>query len=135
MKIESIWKNTKSLNAATGLTLEEGEELLKDFSDERKASKSNSKGPGGRPEALEDRDIFTMTMIHYRHYLNLEMLALMFDVSSSTVKRLVEGSEALLRQVLAKKNFSHLIAPDRKKKLGKSLSENGKFISMALNNL
>ncbi len=135
MNIANIWKNSKSIKSATGLTLEEATSLLKDFEDLRKSTKSSHKDKGGRPEILEFKDIFTMLMIYYRHYIQLEMIALMFEVSTTTAKRLIDESELLIRDLLAKKNLSHLIARDPKTTSENALQNRDPSILMALSSL
>jgi hypothetical protein len=135
MNIDALWNNKKSIKAATGLEKDEAEELLADFIELRKQKKNPNKSNGGRPESLSNVGIFLMFMFFYRHYLNFEVLALMFEVSSSTAQRLINESESNIREILAKKNFSHLLVQDQKKKSRKPFSSSQKYISMALNNL
>ena len=134
MNLERIWSSEESMKASTGLTLEEAKELLQDFSEERSIKKANRTGSGGRPECLDNQGIFTMTLVHYRHYLGFEMMALMFNISSSSAKRLFDECSDSIRSILKKKGFSHLIAPNRPKKSVESLSPNERFISMVLSN-
>jgi hypothetical protein len=135
MNIEKIWDNSHSLQSATGLTKEEADELLEDFKQLRHSIKEANCGIGGRNESLDIKGIFMLFMIYYRHYIKLEMLALMFEVSSSTAKRLIDESEALIREILSKKNFSHLIAPNRKRPSRNPLDDREKSILTALSSL
>ena len=132
MELAKVWSNDKSIKASTGLSLSEAQELLQNFSQEREAQRAIPAGPGGRPVCLDDRAIFTLTLIHYRHYLGFEMLGLMFNISSSSAKRLFDESDDLLRLVLKKKGFSHLIAPNRPRRSVESLSSSARSISMVL---
>lgn len=135
MNIEKIWNNSNSLQSATGLTKDEADELLEDFKQLRQSKKEVHCGVGGRNESLDVRGIFMLFMIYYRHYIKLEMLALMFEVSSSTAKRLIDESEVLIREILSKKNFSHLIAPNRKRLSKNPLDDREKSILTALSSL
>ena len=99
MKLTKIWSSEKAMKAATGLTLIEAKELLRDFSSERKNLKREPMGPGGRPESLDDKGVFTLVLIHYRHYLGFEFLGILFNVSSSSAKRLFDECDELLRSV------------------------------------
>ena len=139
MNIQKTWDDEKLLKAATGLTKMEAAELLVDFSTEMAARNQSTNTtqsyPGGRPAKLDDRGLFMMLMLFYRHYPTIDLLAVMFELNSSNVKRWIDRCEDLLKAVLAKKNLSHLIAPDPERTSKKPLSDNEKFISMALNNL
>jgi len=139
MNIKNTWKNEKLLHTATGLTKPEAEDLLADFSRELEGSvneiRKDNLNVGGRPAKLDDKGLFLMLMLFYRHYPTFDLLAVVFELSSSNVKRWVDRSESTLKSVLAKKNFSHLIAPDQKRKSRKPLSDNEKSISMALSSL
>jgi hypothetical protein len=132
MNIENIWQTEKKIKIATGMSISEAEELVKDFENEIQVEKCNS---GGRPPKLSSKDIFLMFMLFYRHYVTYDLLGLLFEIDTSTAKRVVSEAEVAIRSCLAKKNFSHLIAPDQVKKLRPPLSSIGKSISMALNNL
>ena len=135
MNIENTWNDEKLLHAATGLTKNEAEELVIDFSRELELKKSNKNPSEGRPKKLDNKGLFLMLMLYYRHYPTFDLLAVVFELSSSNIKRWIDRSEAALKTVLAKKNLSHLIAPSQKKKSRKPLSGTQKSISMALNSL
>ena len=135
MNIENTWNNESLLQAATGLTKIEAEDILIDFSKELDFGKDLQKKPEGRPKKLDNRGLFLLLMLYYRHYPTFDLLAVVFELDSSNIKRWIDRSEQTLRTVLAKKNFSHLIAPDQKRKSRKHLSDNGKSISMALSSL
>jgi hypothetical protein len=135
MNMATVWKDSKTINAATGLTLEEATSLLKDFEVTRISTKNHQKEKGGRPESLCFKEIFTMFMIYYRHYIQYEMIALMFEVSTTTAKRLIDESELLMRELLAKKNLSHLIALDQRMKSRNALQSKNPSILTALSNL
>lgn len=139
MDVKNTWETEKLLHAATGLTSIEAKELLIDFSNELISSEpaidNEQTNLGGRPAKLDNKGLFLMLMLYYRHYPTLDLLAVVFEISTSNVKRWIDRSEEALRTVLAKKNFSHLIAPDQKKKSRKPLSAKGKSISMALSSL
>lgn len=134
MELQKIWSNDKSIKASTGLTLIEAQELLRAFSKERSDRRTQPAGPGGRPECLDDKGIFTLTLVHYRHYLGFEMLGLMFNVSSSSAKRLFDECDELIRSVLKKRGFYRLIVPNRPKRSVESLNSNARSISMVLSN-
>ena len=89
----------------------------------------------GRPPKLDNKALFMMLMIFYRHYPTFELLAFMFELNVSNVKRWIVRCELTLKSVLAKKNFSHLIVPNHDLKSREPLSDAGKSILMALNNL
>jgi len=139
MDIKNIWTHEKKIKIATGLTLKEASELIDDFEVELNAIRLNKNGNSnnndGRPRKLDTRGLFLMLMLFHRHYPTIELLALMFELDASNVKRWIDDSQTALTIVLAKKNFSHLIAPNKKKKSRKPLSRTGKSILMALNNL
>lgn len=134
MELAKIWLSDKSMKTSTGLTLAEAQELLRIFSAERASRRTQPVGPGGRPECLDDQGVFTLTLVHYRHYLGFEMLGLMFNVSSSSAKRLFDECDELIRSVLKKRGFYRLIAPNRPKRSVESLSSNARSISMVLSN-
>lgn len=134
MELSRIWSSDKSMKASTGLTLAEAQELLHFFSVERASQRAQPVGPGGRPECLDDQGIFTLTLIHYRHYLGFEMLGLMFSISCSSAKRIFDECDELIRLVLKKRGFYRLIAPNRPRRSVESLNSNARSISMALNN-
>lgn len=139
MNIEKIWGHKKQLKAVTGLTHSEARELIKDFEEELKNTNSKPKisnpNDAGRNRKLQSRELFVMVLMFYRHYQTIDFVAAMFDLSPSNVKRWIDDSEKALRAVLAKKNFSHLIAQNRKEKSRKPLNNTEKSILMALNNL
>lgn len=139
MDIKNIWTNEKKIKIATGLTLKEASELIADFEVELNAKRfskeGNSNNNNGRPRKLDIKGIFLMLMFFNRHYLTIELLALMFDLDASNIKRWIDDSQNALKIVLVKKNFFHLIDPNKRKKSRKPLSSKGKSILMALNNL
>ena len=139
MNIENTWNDPSQLLSVTGLTKAEADELLQDFSDEIQKSTSNRKNVNsereGRPAKLDNRALFLMLMIYFRHYPTLDIMSFMFEISTSNVKRWLDRCEETIRTVLAKKNFFHLIAQDQEKISRKPLSETGKYILTELSNL
>jgi hypothetical protein len=139
MDIKNIWSNEKKIKIATGLTLMEAHELIQDFEIELNAKRLNKNGNSnnndGRPRKLDIRGIFLMLMLFNRHYLTIELLALVFGLDASNVKRWIDDSQEALKVVLVKKNFSHLIAPNKRKKSRKPFRRAGSSMLMALNNL
>lgn len=139
MNIENTWNDANQLLSVTGLTKSEADELLQDFSDEIKnlnlSLKNASSEREGRPAKLDNRALFLMLMIYFRHYPTLDIMSFMFEISTSNVKRWLDRCEETIRTVLAKKNFSHLIAQDQERISREPLSETGKYILTELNNL
>ncbi len=133
LDVARIWEIEDQLYALTGLTKNEACELLEDVEAELKEMGHLRSLQGGRPAKLEIKGIFVMLMMYYRHYLTLEALGALFNLNDSNVKRWIDSSEAALRTALAKKNLSHLIAPNRARPSRPPLSSIGKSISMALN--
>ena len=128
MNITNIWKNESRLLDATGMLPEEAEELLVDFSSELNLSNV------GRPTKLDDRGVFLLLMLYFRHYPTFDLLGLMFEMDTSNAQRWVNRAEKALRSVLSKKNFSHLIAPCPERTSRKPLSDSTKSILTALSN-
>lgn len=129
MNVENVWKSEEKILNATGMTKAEAEDLIPDFTIElNKSSK-------GRPTKLDDRGVFLLMMLYYRHYPTYELLGLMFEIDPSNASRWVDRAETAFRKVLSKKNFSHLILQDRGKKSREPLSNSAKSILMALNKL
>ena len=122
MNVAEIWSSDEKMKIATGLNLTDASELASDFSNDLGLSSQ------GRPSKHDERGIFLMVMLYYRHYPTLELLGLMFEVDCSNVKRWVDRGETSLKAVLAKKNFSHLLPPKQGRKLPRPLSSNEKFI-------
>ena len=135
MDIDRIWMNENQLHALTGLTKKEAEDLLISFREEFEAREKHHKGPGGRPKKLDTRDIFVMLMMFLRHYISMEALGALFNINDSNVKRWSDDAQRMLKDVLKKKNYSHLIVPENKKKSRKPLNNTEKSILMGLNNL
>lgn len=130
-----IWSNPNQLKALTGLEKEEAREVIQMF---HAGLVECGRGPsekGGRPPKHTFESIFVMLMMYYRHYLTLEALGAIFNLSDSNVKRWVDDAESVLRGVLEKKSLSHLLQKPSPKKSSKPLTEQRKFISMGLNNL
>ena len=135
MDVMRIWSNENQLHALTGMTMIEATEVLPLFTNElNKLGHLNSES-GGRPAKLDNKGIFLMVMMFYRHYDTLEALGAMFDLSDSNVKRWIDCSEKSLKLALEKKSLSHLIAPQTKMTSSKPLSETRKTILMGLSNL
>ena len=116
MDVDRIWLNENQLHALTGLTKKEAEDIFTSFNEEFEARESEFKGPGGRPKKLETKSIFVMLMMFYRHYISMEALGALFDLNDSNVKRWSDDAQGMLKKVLKKKNYSHLIVPDHKRK-------------------
>ena len=135
MNIENTWRDEKLLHAPTGLMNAEDEDLLIDFSKELNLGKNGKNISDRRPKKLDNKGLFLMLILYYRHYPTFDLLAVVFELNSSNIKRWVDRSEKALKTVLAKKNLSHLIAPDQKQRSRKPLSNNEKSISMALSSL
>lgn len=135
MDIVRIWGNENQLHTLTGLTKIEATEVLPLFEVELKQLGRLNTQEGGRPPKLDAKGIFLMLMMFYRHYMPIEGLGALFDLSDSNVKRWIDSSEVALRSVLEKKSLSHLIAPTRENPSMKPLSDNGKSILMGLSNL
>jgi len=135
MDVDRIWLNENQLHALTGLTKKEAEDIFTSFNEEFEARESEFKGPGGRPKKLETKSIFVMLMMFYRHYISMEALGALFDLNDSNVKRWSDDAQGMLKKVLKKKNYSHLIVPDHKRKSRKPLKDTEKSILMGLNNL
>ena len=135
MDVYRIWHNENQLHALTGLTKKEAEDIFTSFKEEFEARESGFKGPGGRPKKLETKSIFVMLMMFYRHYISMEALGALFDLNDSNVKRWSDDAQGMLKKVLKKKNYSHLIVPDHKRKSRKPLNDTEKSILMGLNNL
>ena len=76
-----------------------------------------------------------MLMMFYRHYISMEALGALFNLNDSNVKRWSNDAQGMLKKVLKKKNYSHLIVPDHKRKSRKPLNDTEKSILMGLNNL
>jgi len=135
MDIHRIWNNDNQLHALTGLTKAEAIDLLQEFEHELKNKKDQKEGNGGRPAKLDNKGIFVMFMMFFRHYITFEALGALFDLNDSNVKRWIDVAQPTLKEVLKKKNYSHLIVPPQKKKSRRPLNNNEKSIWMALNNL
>jgi hypothetical protein len=131
--VKNIWKTEKNLKIATGLSIEEADELVAEFENEMKIQKSLTTTTGGRPAKLDFRDVFLMFMLFYRHYVTFELLGLLFEVDGSTAKRSVSDSERIIKDILEKKSLSHLIAQSQEANSRPPLSSAGKYISMVLN--
>jgi len=135
MDLNRIWANENQLKALTGLTKIEADDLLIAFRDEIKLRNSQKRGPGGRPPKLDTKGIFIMLMMLYRHYISIEALGAIFNLNASNVKRWLDDAQGILKEILKKKNFSHLIVPKDQRKLRKPLNSTEKSILMGLNNL
>ena len=105
MNIEGIWSNSNKMMVATGLTLEEAKNLVPDFSNALKKSKI------GRPPKLDEQGIFLLMMLYYKHYPTFGLLGLMFEIDPGNAERWVTKAEKVFKDLLAKKNYSHLIRP------------------------
>ena len=116
MDINRIWNNENQLHALTGLKKTEAQDLLEAFIEEVKIKKSKQQGAGGHPAKLDTRDTFVMSMMFIRHYITMEALGALFDLSDSNVKRWFDESKSMLKSLLKKKNYSHLILPESKRK-------------------
>ena len=135
MDVNRIWHNEKQLHALTGLTKREAEDIFISFQEEFEDRESEFKGPGGRPKKLDTRSIFVMLMMFLRHYISMEALGALFDLNDSNVKRWSDDAQVMLKQVLKKKNYSHLIVANHKRKSKNPLNNKEKYILMGLNNL
>ena len=135
MDVDRIWNHENQLHALIGLTKVEAEDIFKSFKEEFEARERQFKGPGERPKRLDTRGIFVMLLMYYRHYISMEALGALFNLNDSNVKRWSDDAQRMLKEVLKKKNYSHLIVPDHKKKSRKSLNDTEKSILMGVNNL
>jgi len=136
LNLKEIWSSDKKFKISTGLSTEEANFIYEDFAlslREERRLKIDSKV--GRPSKLNDKDIFLMLLIFIRHYPTYEFLSVVFDLDVSNIKRWTEASYKALGEVLVKKNFAHLIAPNPKMLQEKDLGNSEKHILMELNNL
>ncbi len=135
MDTNRIWSNAEQLKSLTGLSKDEAEDLIVDFTSSLDTMKRSSKSNGGRPPKYDTKGILIMLMMYYRHYITYEAIGALFDLNGSNVKRWVDDAEKALRSSLAKKNLSHLVPKDPSKRLRRALTPAEKSISMALNSL
>ena len=135
MDVDRIWNNENQLHALTGLNKIEAEDLFIAFKEEFEARDNQRLGPGGRPKKLETKGVFVMLMMFYRHYISLEALGALFNLNDSNIKRWIDSARNMLKDVLKKKNFSHLIVPSHKQRSRKLLNDTEKSTLMGLNNL
>lgn len=117
MDVERIWSNEKQLHALIGLKLVEANDLFSFFQTEMAIKKEDAKGPGGRTPKLNDREIFVMLLMFFRHYISMDALGALFDLDDSNVKRWIDEAQSMLYSLLKKKNYSHLLAPKTPLKL------------------
>ena len=129
MNLEAIWSSKEKILDATGLSKSEAEGLITVFTVEL------NKSDKGRPTKLDDKGVFLLMMLYYRHYPTYPLLGLMFEIDTSNAERWVTRAEKAFRTVLSKKNYSHLIVQDHKKKSERLSKIKAKSISMGLNNL
>jgi len=134
MDITRIWSNDKQLQTLTGLEKNEAIEILAMFESEVKSQGRMEFQKTGRPAKLDTKGVLVMLMMFYRHYITLEALGALFNLSDSNVKRWLDSSEEILRSVLEKKSLSHLIAPNQKLISKEPLSDLRKSTLMALSN-
>lgn len=111
MDVKRIWSNEKQLHALTGLKLIEANDLFSAFQNEMKIKKENAKGPGGRVPKLNDKEIFVMLLMFFRHYISMDALGALFNLDDSNVKRWIDEAQSMLYSLLKKKNYSHLLVP------------------------
>lgn len=135
MDVDRLWSNENQLHALTGLTKMEAEDLFISFKDEFETMEGQHRGPGGRPKKLDIKAIFVMLMMFYRHYISMEALGALFNLNNSNVKRWSDDAQKMLKDVLKKKNYSHLIVPDQRRKSRKPLNDMEKSILTGLNSL
>ncbi len=135
MDVSRIWNNESQLRALTGLTMREASSILPDFEAEMQTRGHLNSATPGRPTKLDGKGVLIMMMMFYRTYMTLDALAALFNLNNSNVKRWIDSAQIALKSVLEKKSLSHLIAQDQKKKSPECLTDIGKSISMALNNL
>lgn len=130
-----IWNNANQLKALTGLEKVEAEEIVHGFRKELEALGHYPEGGNGRPAKHGPEGVFLLLMMYYRHYITLEALGALFDLSDSNVKRWISESEKALRDTLEKKSLSHLLPKLPPRISGKPFPPREKSISMALNKL
>ena len=106
MDTNRIWNNSEQLKSLTGLSKDEAEDLIVDFSSALESIKKKSNMPGGRPPKYDAKGILIMLMMYYRHYITYEAIGALFDLNGSNIKRWVDDAEKSLRVSLAKKNGS-----------------------------
>lgn len=135
MNVAKIWEDEKQLRVVTGLTLEEAAEIIDDFSLAIGDIDLHYASAEGRPRKLSHRELFVLVMMFFRHYPTYELLAVLFELNASNVKRWVDRSSTALRGVLAKKNFSHLLVRQTALKSQPSSTLGKKSTLMVPNNL
>ena len=135
MNVTKIWEDKKQLKVVTGLTLDEANEIIHDFSSAIGEIDLRYETPEGRPRKLTHRELFILVMMFFRHYPTYDLLAVLFELNSSNVKRWVDRCSEALQEVLAKKNFSHLLARQTTPKSAPSSTIERKSILTALSNL
>lgn len=128
MNIEKTWGDEQLLLSVTGLTKTEAVEVLNDFQQEFLSATRL-----GRPPKLDTKSIFMMVLIFYRQYPTLEFLSFIFDIDKSNVKRWIDAAGAMIKDILVKKNLSHILQPIPEVLQRGPSNEVEKFISMALN--
>ena len=129
--VNEIWSSDKKLKIATGLSIQETYLIFEDFEQELE----NRNSVVGRPAKLNSKEIFLMLMIFIRHYNTYELMSLMFNIHTSSVKRWIDDSHLALGNVLKKKGFARLLLINQRKLSRNTLNNSEKSILMTLNNL
>ena len=124
--VESIWESEKKMIKATGLNLTEAIELSNDFTSRLKETQPS--GNRGRPRKTDEKTHFLILMMYYRHYPTYDLMGLIFSIDPATIKRHTDDGEIILRDILSKKNFSHLLLTRTEMKLRESLRQEKSFI-------
>ena len=105
--LSHVWENEEEMLVVAGLTLQEAQYVLGDFSEEiKKIRRKDPKSKVGRPPKLSEKQIFLMLMIFMRQYVTLKFITVMFGVDASTVKRWVDDGLEAMAKILIKKTFT-----------------------------
>jgi Helix-turn-helix of DDE superfamily endonuclease len=117
MDVARIWVSEKQLHALTGVTKSCAYDILKDFEEGLKEIGYLKEKGVGRRQRLDSKGILLMLLMYYKHYDSLESLGALFNLNVSNVKRWIDISEKILKQVLFKKKLFQLTHQNQEKKL------------------